>query len=121
MSITLDSTKLPFSNDTFDAVTMLAVLEHLDKPEDILQEIVRVLRPGGGLILTVRSKYAKPLLEFLAFRLGIVDSAEIKDHKRYFNREGLLAAVADTGSLHVVRHKHFQWRFNNFLFAVKQS
>lgn len=31
--------ELPFENESFDVVTMLAVLEHLSCPEDILKEI----------------------------------------------------------------------------------
>ena len=113
--------RLPFENSSFDVVTMLAVLEHLNQPEAILQEIGRVLRPGGGLILTVPSKYAKPVLEFLAFRLKIVNPDEIKDHKRYFNREDLVEAIGRTQVLNIEEHRYFQWRFNNFLFAVKKA
>ena len=58
--------KLPFENESFDIVTMLAVLEHLSYPEDILKEINRILRKDGRLVLTVPSKIAKPILEFMA-------------------------------------------------------
>ena len=48
-----------------------------------------MLKPGGLLVLTVPSWRAKPVLEFLSFRLGIVSRAEIEDHKRYFDRRDL--------------------------------
>jgi ubiquinone/menaquinone biosynthesis C-methylase UbiE len=38
---------LPFENGTFDAVFSHAVMEHLSSPVKALQEIRRVLRPGG--------------------------------------------------------------------------
>lgn len=112
---------LPFQHDSFDLITMLAVLEHLEHPEAILKEIARLLRPGGGLLLTVPSWYAKPVLEFLAFRMGVVNPEEIRDHKRYFNRGDLLDIVDATPGLRVVKHEYFQWRFNNFLFAVRSE
>lgn len=112
---------LPFQERSFDLITMLAVLEHLDHPEAILKEIARLLRPGGGLLLTVPSWYAKPVLEFLAFRIGIVNSDEIRDHKRYFNREDLLDLIEATPGLQVVHHEYFQWRFNNLLFATRTA
>lgn len=108
---------LPFATASFDLVTMLAVLEHLDQPEAILAETARVLRPGGGLLLTVPSKLARPILEFLAFRLGIVDAAAIREHKRYYARRDLCAMVAAANGLEVVRHCYFQLGCNNFLFA----
>jgi ubiquinone/menaquinone biosynthesis C-methylase UbiE len=111
--------KLPFQDQSFDLITMLAVLEHLDHPDAILKEISRLLRPGGGLLLTVPSWHAKPVLEFLAFRIGIINPDEIRDHKRYFDREDLFALIGATPELRVVNHEYFQWRFNNFLFVVR--
>jgi ubiquinone/menaquinone biosynthesis C-methylase UbiE len=44
---------LPFENDSFDAAFSHAVLEHLQSPVKALQELLRVLKPGG--VLGVRS------------------------------------------------------------------
>lgn len=112
-------TELPFPEQSFDLITMLAVLEHLQHPEAILKEIKRLLRPGGGLLLTVPSWYAKPVLEFLAYRVGIINADEIRDHKRYFNRADLFDLVDATPGLRIVRHEYFQWRFNNLMFATR--
>jgi demethylmenaquinone methyltransferase / 2-methoxy-6-polyprenyl-1,4-benzoquinol methylase len=40
---------LPFPDDTFDAVTFTYLLRYVDDPGPVLQELARVLRPGGGL------------------------------------------------------------------------
>lgn len=45
--------KLVFSNNHFDAVTAFDVLEHLQDDDKSLEEIRRVLKPGGKLIMTV--------------------------------------------------------------------
>jgi SAM-dependent methyltransferase len=42
---------LPFESDSFDAVTLWNVLEHVPDHRRALQEAARVLRPGGGLFL----------------------------------------------------------------------
>src|SRR5687768_11178487 len=44
--------KLPFENDSFDAVCCISVLEHTGNYGEILDEFARVLRPGGLLVLT---------------------------------------------------------------------
>jgi SAM-dependent methyltransferase len=42
--------RLPFSDDTFDLVTLAWVLEHLDEPRQVARELCRVLRPGGQIV-----------------------------------------------------------------------
>jgi SAM-dependent methyltransferase len=39
--------KLPFADGEFDFVWIFDVLEHVEKPEQVLREVARVLRPGG--------------------------------------------------------------------------
>jgi SAM-dependent methyltransferase len=43
---------LPFSDETFGAVVSFQVLEHVPEPQRMMQEISRVLRAGGHLILS---------------------------------------------------------------------
>ena len=43
---------LPFANKSFDIVTMLEVIEHLDNPEKALKEIYRVLKRNGKVIIS---------------------------------------------------------------------
>jgi 2-polyprenyl-3-methyl-5-hydroxy-6-metoxy-1,4-benzoquinol methylase len=42
-----------FNENTFDAVVLGAVLEHLYNPAEVVQEIARVLKPGGALFIDV--------------------------------------------------------------------
>ena len=49
-----DGRTLPFPDGTFDAVTCLEMLEFTPDPAHVLGELVRVLRPGGVLLVTNR-------------------------------------------------------------------
>ena len=49
-----DAQDLPFDDDTFDAVSCLEALEFTPDPRKVLLELVRVLRPGGVLLVTNR-------------------------------------------------------------------
>lgn len=52
-----DATKLPILDGTFDTVLLLEVLEHLRCPRQALEEVSRVLRPGGRMVLTMPFLY----------------------------------------------------------------
>ncbi|MBE2179876.1 MAG: methyltransferase domain-containing protein [Chthoniobacterales bacterium] len=47
------SDRLPFPDGSFDVVFHKSLLEHLDDPEPLMDETLRVLRPGGRLIALV--------------------------------------------------------------------
>ena len=62
-----DARTLPFPDDTFDAVTCLEVLEFTPNPKEVVRELVRVLRPGGVLLVSNRIGPDAPLLPGRAF------------------------------------------------------
>ena len=44
--------RLPLAENSADIVTALEVIEHLVNPDNMLQEIYRILKPGGYLVIT---------------------------------------------------------------------
>ena len=47
-----DGKNLPVHDNSMDGVACFQVMSVIDKPEDFFQEIIRVLKPGGKLLLT---------------------------------------------------------------------
>jgi SAM-dependent methyltransferase len=47
-----DGSKLPFPDNHFAAAGALNVLEHVEQPEAFIAELVRVVRPGGTVVLS---------------------------------------------------------------------
>jgi len=52
MPVIADAESLPFSSDTFDAVTCSEVIEHVYDKRKAMLEMSRILKPGGVLLLT---------------------------------------------------------------------
>lgn len=48
-----DAHNIPFQSDSFDSVICNAVLEHVPNPQIVVDEIIRVLKPGGLIYLEV--------------------------------------------------------------------
>jgi ubiquinone/menaquinone biosynthesis C-methylase UbiE len=79
---------IPIESDLAHVVTMLASLEHMKFPQAIVQEVYRILQPGGVCLLTVPSPIAKPFLDLFSW-LKLVDPHMIEQHHSYFSKKEL--------------------------------
>lgn len=62
-----DATDLPFEDASFDTVTMFDLLEHVPRHERAVAEAVRVLRPGGYLLVsTPHARWRYPYYGFMS-------------------------------------------------------
>lgn len=48
-----DSSSLPFENETYDTVAIIASLNHIPNRSMVLSEAYRLLKPGGKIVLTM--------------------------------------------------------------------
>ncbi len=81
-----EAERLPFADDSFDLITALDVVEHLDDDAAGLREMRRVLRPGGRALLFV------PAFMFL---WGVQD--DVSNHRRRYTRSSLKKLVQESG------------------------
>ena len=56
--VTADALTVPFSEGSFDLVICASLIEHVSQPEVLIQEALRVLRPGGFLFLSYPPFYS---------------------------------------------------------------
>jgi len=77
-----EQSKMPFEDNYFDVVSMLAVFEHIepDYLVDIHQDIYRILKPGGVYIMTTPTFWTDGLLRLLV-KLHLLSDVSIEDHK----------------------------------------
>jgi 2-polyprenyl-3-methyl-5-hydroxy-6-metoxy-1,4-benzoquinol methylase len=94
---------------SFDVALCLSVLEHLSEPQRMLDEIRRLLAPGGVALINVPTWRGKRLLELSAFRFGLSPAEEMDDHKRYYDPRDLWPMLVQAGwrpsAIRVRRHK----------------
>jgi SAM-dependent methyltransferase len=78
---------LPFPDGAFDVVVALEVIEHLIDPDAFLDEIVRVLAPGGAVILS--TPRLDSFLVVASLLMGVQPpGVESSPHHRYGSRFG---------------------------------
>jgi SAM-dependent methyltransferase len=88
-----DATAMPFPDGCFDAVIAAEVLEHIPADQAAMDELARVLRPGGLAAVTVPSW----LPERICWRLSDDYHNVPGGHVRIFTRPELEAKLARAG------------------------
>lgn len=88
---------LPYENNFFDVVTILAVFEHIEpkKTSAILGEVYRILKPGGMCILTTPSAWAVLPLKIMA-KMRLVSPTELAEHKYAYAPAEIMAIFKKT-------------------------
>ena len=96
-----DALALPFPDGTFDRVIAAEVLEHIPADEQALTELVRVLRPGGAIAVTV----PRWLPERICWALSDDYHGKPGGHIRIY-KAGVLAARMAAAGLDVAGSHH---------------
>jgi ubiquinone/menaquinone biosynthesis C-methylase UbiE len=75
--------RLPFQDNSFDTIILSDVLEHIPEPRYSMREVMRVLRPGGNVLINVPfihrlhqaphdyNRYTEFMLRLLAEEAGL--------------------------------------------------
>jgi SAM-dependent methyltransferase len=102
---------------SLDIVLCISALEHLWSPLAVLEESLRIVRPGGCCVFNVPSWRGKRWLEYSAFRLGLSPKVEMDDHKAYYDVKDLWPLLIRAGFLPSMT-RCFSHKFGLNTFAV---
>lgn len=118
-------------NDVFDQISVgrippveiivtLACFEHLeaDEQRQTLLMMHKISTSGGTIAGTVPTPSAKPVLEFLSERLGLIDPSQIRDHRIYYDKKLITQTLKGTG-WKIREYRTFQFGMNSFFVLEK--
>ena len=92
---------IPIKSASLDAVMCSEVLEHVDSPEESIHELVRVLKPGGVMALSV----PRYLPELICWKLSKEYSQTPGGHVRIFRHRQLKDLAVNAG----LKYQSFHW------------
>jgi len=103
-----DVRDLPFGDGSFDAIYSMGTIEHFDETERAVEEMARVLKPGGRAIVGVPNRYdpfLRPLVASLLQAVGLYGYGYEKSYSRRALKQMLekagLDVVAETAILFI--------------------
>jgi SAM-dependent methyltransferase len=100
-TVASDATTMPFPDDAFDIVIAAEIMEHIGADQDAMDEVSRVLRPGGLVAVTVPAWLPERICWLLSDDYHNVPGG----HLRIFTRPELETKLRRSG-LKVGGHHH---------------
>jgi len=104
-----DIEKLPFSSNVFDRVITTCVFHHVDHPEQSIQELIRVCKPGGeisillpndpGLSYRLLRKWSSLRRAKKAGILGQAQLEHARQHRNHYLSLKIVIANASKGNI----------------------
>jgi SAM-dependent methyltransferase len=92
------SERLPFAEGSFDCILLSEVIEHLEAPHLSIREAVRVLRPGGRLLVTTPNyRSFWPLMERAVDLLNRAPKMAGEQHISRFHPRALRHLLIEAG------------------------
>jgi len=98
--VTGDALALPYADGEFDCVIASEILEHVPADDRAIEELVRVLKPGGLLAVTV----PRWMPEKICWLLSDEYHANEGGHIRIYRADELMNKIVDRGM--VFQHQH---------------
>ena len=119
-----------FPNDYFDLITMWDVLEHLDNPSGVMNELRRILKPKGLLVIETPNVLSLThLIAHISYKLSFgkfiyfVKKIYIPSHLFYFSKRTLVNMLRRSGFIYDEKKIPFKSLFNDLdiIFSANRS
>lgn len=104
----------------FDRVLLIAVIEHVFNQKHLFEQILKVLKPDGKIIITTPTVFGNDLIHRIGGKLGVFSKDASEDHINIFNRMRF-QILAKEFNLRIEKYRRFQLGCNQLVTLAKNS
>jgi SAM-dependent methyltransferase len=115
-----DAAELPFSDGSFDTVTVLAALDHFPDRSAALREIHRVLQAGGRFLFAMIGSLTR-IVAHIIFRQDEEKRGGLGDGEKVGLRRSEIVSLLQSAGFVLLRRIPFQFGLNAVYVAGKRA
>ncbi|MBI4518588.1 MAG: class I SAM-dependent methyltransferase [Deltaproteobacteria bacterium] len=119
--VVADTRALPYPSGSVDTVTFVASLNHIPDREAVLREAVRILRPGGRVVITYLTPLVSRLWHAWAFWDADQHERGMEPGERFGFTDAEIGAMLERAGLRVLRRAGFSWHLNHLYVCEKPA
>ena len=113
----LDNERLKIDKK-FDCVLMIALIEHLFNQKFVMDQIAKILKPSGYIVITTPTPIGNDVVHRLGASIGLFSKVAVDDHIVIYNRHRFRILSKEIG-LELKIHKFFQFHCNQIAILEK--
>ncbi len=95
----------------FDCILMIALIEHLFNQQFVMDQVAKLLKPGGVIVITTPTPIGNDFVHRLGASVGLFSKMAVDDHIVLYNRHRFRILVDEVG-LKLKSHRYFQLMCN---------
>ena len=119
VQMNLDIDEFPDKGLKFDTIVMIAVIEHLENPDNILSQISSLLNIGGKFIITTPSPRGDDIHQ-IGSRFGLTSKEAVNDHSFIYGKKELKNLLWRNG-LQMYIYQKFIFGLNQLVVCKKRD
>lgn len=117
-SLNLECENIP-TNDKFDTILMLAFIEHLKDPSNMLKECYNLLKENGKMIITTPTPFGNKVHSLLSI-FGLTCKSAVEHHVHIYSYKAIKDLLQDFG-FSICQYKTFELGANQIICAEKRT
>lgn len=98
----------------FDAILLVAVIEHIYNQKHLMQQLGPLLKPEGRIVITTPTPFGNDVVHRIGAMIGLFSKCAMEDHVVIYNKKRFEILARDLG-LEIETYRRFQFGCNQLV------